>query len=225
MYWCFSFWLTSLCIIGSSFLHFIRTDSNAFSFIAAAAAVKSLQSCPTLCDPIDSSPPGSTAPGILQARTLEWVAISLSNAWKWKVKVKLSHVRLLAPPRTAAYQAPPSMGFSRQEHWVIFSCVYVHNFLIHSSANGHLGGFHVLVSVNSVAMNIGLYVSLSILGVYARNFLKLSVALPISSSQIDLVLSSVCHYSYLYFPYRNFILTKCLTKICTPCYINCFSEL
>ena len=74
--------------------------------------------CPTLCDPVDGSPPGSPVPGILQARTLEWVAISFSNAWKWKVKVKsLSRVQLLAPPWTAAYQAPPSMGFSRQEYW------------------------------------------------------------------------------------------------------------
>ena len=84
----------------------------------AAAAAKSLQSCPTLCDPIDGSPPGSTVPGILQPRTLEWVAISFSNAWKWKVKGKLlSHVRLFATPWTTAYQAPPSMGFSRQEYW------------------------------------------------------------------------------------------------------------
>ena len=84
----------------------------------AAVAVKSLQSCPILCDPIDGSPPGSAVPGILQARTQEWVAISFSNAWKWKVKVKsLSRVRLLATPQTAAYQAPPSMGFSRQEYW------------------------------------------------------------------------------------------------------------
>ena len=83
-----------------------------------AVAAKSLQSCPTLCDPIDGSPPGSPIPGILQARTLEWVAISFSNAWKWKVKVKsLSHVWLLATPWTAAYQASPSMGFSRQEYW------------------------------------------------------------------------------------------------------------
>ena len=82
------------------------------------AAAKSLQSCPILCDPIDGSPPGSPVPGILQARTLEWVAISFSNAWKWKVKVKsLSHVRLFGTPWTAAYQAPPSMGFSRQEYW------------------------------------------------------------------------------------------------------------
>ena len=79
---------------------------------------KSLQSCLTLCDPIDGSPPGSPVPGILQARTLEQVAIFFSNAWKWKVKVKsLSRVRLLATPWTAAYQAPPSMGFSRQEYW------------------------------------------------------------------------------------------------------------
>ena len=84
----------------------------------AAAAAKSLQSCPTLCDPIDGSPPGSPIPGILQTRTLEWVAISFSNAWKWKVKVKLlSHVRPSASPWTAAFQAPPSTGFSRQVYW------------------------------------------------------------------------------------------------------------
>ena len=83
-----------------------------------AAAAKSLQSCLTLCDPIDRSPPGSPAPGILQARTLQWVALSFSNAWKWKVKRKsLSRVRFLATPWTTAYQAPPSMGFSRQEYW------------------------------------------------------------------------------------------------------------
>ena len=82
---------------------------------------KSLQSCPTLCDPTDGSPPGSPVPGILQARTLEWVAISFSNAWKWKVKVKsLSRVQILASPWTAAYQAPPSMGFfqARVLEWV-----------------------------------------------------------------------------------------------------------
>ena len=81
-------------------------------------AAKSLQSCPTLCDPIDGSPPGSPVPGILQAITLEWVAISFSNAWKWKVKVKsLSRVWPLATPWTAAYHAPPFMGLSRQEYW------------------------------------------------------------------------------------------------------------
>ena len=89
-----------------------------FTYQNAAAATKSLQSCLTLCDPRDGSPPGSPVPGIFQARTLEWVAISFSNAWKWKVKGKsLSRVWFLATPWTAAYQAPPSMGFSRQEYW------------------------------------------------------------------------------------------------------------
>ena len=102
------------------FLSFSVLYPKCFTYIcpAAAAAAKSLQLCPTLCDPIDSSPPGSPVPGILQARTLEWVAISLSNAGKWKVKVKsLSCVRPSATPWTVAYQAPPSMGFSRQEYW------------------------------------------------------------------------------------------------------------
>ena len=77
----------------------------------AAAAAKSLQSCPTLCDPTDGSPPGFPVPGVLQARTLEWVAISFSNAWKWKVKVKsLSRVQLFETPWTAAHQAPPVHG-------------------------------------------------------------------------------------------------------------------
>ena len=84
---------------------------------AAAAAAKLLQLCLTLCDLIDGSPPGSPVPGILQARTLEWVAISFSNAWKWKVNVRsLSRVCLFVTPWTAAYQAPPPMGFSRQEY-------------------------------------------------------------------------------------------------------------
>ena len=91
---------------------------------AATAAAKSLQLRPTLCNPIDGSPPGSPVPGILQARTLELVAISFSNAWKWKVKVRsLSRVRLLATPWTAAHQAPPSMGFSRQEYWCGCHCL------------------------------------------------------------------------------------------------------
>ena len=85
-----------------------------------AATAKLLQSCPTLCNPIDGNPPGSPVPGILQERILEWVAISFSNAWKWKMKGKsLSRVWLLATPWTAAYQAPPSMGFSRQEYWSV----------------------------------------------------------------------------------------------------------
>ena len=87
---------------------------------AATATATSLQSCLTLCDSIDGSPPGSPVPGILQARTLEWVAISFSHAWRWKVKVKsLSPVRLWTTPWTAAYWAPASMGFSKQEYWVV----------------------------------------------------------------------------------------------------------
>ena len=106
-----------------STIHFLPDIMQLFynqnkMLIAAATATKSLQSCLTLCDPIDGSPPGSPVPGIIQARTLEWVAISFSNAWKWKVKVKsLSCARLLATPWTAAHQPPPSMGFSRQEYW------------------------------------------------------------------------------------------------------------
>ena len=89
-----------------------------YHFFVLPAAAKSLQSCPTLFDPIDGSPPGSPVPGILQARTQEWVAISFSNTWKWKVKVKsLSRVRLVATPWSAVHQAPLSMGFSRQEYW------------------------------------------------------------------------------------------------------------
>ena len=97
-----------------SFLHaFFPNAENPIS-----ATAKSLQFCPTLCDPIDGSPPGSAVLGILQARTLEWVDISFSNGWKRKVKVKsLSRVWLSGTPWTTAYQAPPSMGFSRQENW------------------------------------------------------------------------------------------------------------
>ena len=99
-------------------IHMYQVHCTYHISTSAAAATKSLQSCPTLCDPRDGSPPGSLVPEIFQARTLEWVAISFSNAWKWKVKVKLlSRVRLLATPWTAAYQVPPSMGFSRQEYW------------------------------------------------------------------------------------------------------------
>ena len=107
------------------------------------AAAKSPQLCPTLCDPIDGSPPGSPVRGILQARTLEWVAISFSNAWKWKVKVKsFSHVWLLVTPWTAAHQAPPSMGFSKQECWsgvpLPFSCSYYHTIFQFNSVNIYL---------------------------------------------------------------------------------------
>ena len=106
----------SSCIAGRCFTVWAIRKSL-FSTYAAAAA-KSLQSCPTQCDPIDGRPPGSPVPGILQARTLEWVAISFSNEWKRKVKVKLlSRVQLSATPWIVAYQAPLSMGFSRQEYW------------------------------------------------------------------------------------------------------------
>ena len=117
------FWLyISLCLKGFwweiSRYHWWKHDESCLPYSSAAAAAKSHQSCLTLCDPIDGSPPGSPIPGILQARTLEWVAISFSNARKWKVKVKsLGRVRLLATPWTTASQAPPYMGFSRQEYW------------------------------------------------------------------------------------------------------------
>ena len=115
-------WFVSMCIFFQKPILCNPTGCPTIKFNSdpiylAAADAKLLQSCLTLCNPRDSSPPSSPVPGILQARTPEWVAISFSNAWKWKVKVKsLSHVRLLATPWTAAQQAPPSMGFSRQEY-------------------------------------------------------------------------------------------------------------
>ena len=106
-FWAFLCWqLFDYCI------HFLISNQSVSSWFSlgrlyVSAAAKSLQSCPTLCDLVDGSPPGSPVPGILQARTLEWVAISFSRAWKWKVKVKsLSRVRLLATPWTVASQAP-----------------------------------------------------------------------------------------------------------------------
>ena len=102
----------------SSFAFFTWLQDISCCLSAAAAAAKSLQLCPTLCDPRDGSPTGSPIPGILQTRTLEWVAIFFSNAWKWKVKMKsLSRVQLPETPWTAAHQAPPPTGFSRQEYW------------------------------------------------------------------------------------------------------------
>ena len=137
--------------------------------VAAAAAAKSLQSCPTLCDPIDGSPAGSTVPGILQARTLEWVAISFSNAWKWKAKVKsLNRVRLFVTPWTAAHQAPLSMGFSRQEYWSgvplpsprwqLYKCINIVdiNWVVNSSAGKiqmdffYSGSRHVNLEVSAI---------------------------------------------------------------------------
>ena len=110
-------WVKSISVLSNMHLSEVSTNSIFFPWkkvnkSSAAAAAKSLQSCPTLCDFIDSSPPGSPISEILQARTLEWVAISFSNAWK-----SLSRVWLLATPRTASFQAPPFMGFSRQEYW------------------------------------------------------------------------------------------------------------
>ena len=97
----------------------------ALDSVTKNAAAKSLQSCPTLCNPIDGSPPGSPVPGILQARTPDWVAISFSSAWKWKVKGKsLSRVLLFGTRWTAAYQAPPAMGFSRWDHWITRACTH-----------------------------------------------------------------------------------------------------
>ena len=112
----FQAWVTPFCeascdSFASWGLRFLAWKQN-------PVTAKLLQSCLTLCDLIDGSPTGFPVPGILQARTLDWVAISFSNAWKWKVKVKsLSYVRLFATPWTAAYQTPPPMGFSRQQYW------------------------------------------------------------------------------------------------------------
>ena len=125
--------------------------------MSIATAAKSLQLCPILCDPRDGSLPGSPVPGILQARTLEWVAISFSNAWKWKVKVKsLSLVRLLVTPWTTAHQALPSMGFSRQEYWRGCHCLLQNkphrNFRISCFLNLNLD--HVFFHTNFIHCNI-----------------------------------------------------------------------
>ena len=111
-YYLLYFYLFNVCILNSVITMILSV------FFSVATAAKLLQSCLTPGDPIDGSPPDSPVPGTLQARTLKWVAISFSNAWKWKVKVKpLCHVQLFATPWTAAHQVPLSMGFSRQEYW------------------------------------------------------------------------------------------------------------
>ena len=136
-----------------------------------AAAAKSLQSCPTLCDPGDSSPPGSPVPGIFQARTLEWVAISFSNAWKWKVKVKsLSRVWLPATPWTAAHQAPPSVGFARQEHWS--------GLLLPSP----------LVCLDSVSLFLGATAAIWVTATKKMQFLQLSHYGPKSDLCVEIIL-------------------------------------
>ena len=117
---CFFYDRTDVGNLTSASSSFSKSSLNIWKFLVHVLLkpAKSLQLCPTLCEPIDSSPPGSAVPGMLQARVLEWVAIAFSNAWRWKKKVKsLSCVQLLATPWTPAYQAPPSMGFSRQEYW------------------------------------------------------------------------------------------------------------
>ena len=149
-------------------IHDSLSNRKRFECLAAAAAAKSLQSCTTLCDTIDGSPPGSPVPGILQARTLDWVAISFSNASKWKGKMKvksLSRIWLLVTPWTAAYQAPPPMGFSRQEYWsgvaiafsywnIIIAVNYVLFFtlLYHPLYHGKISFSHLLETLILVAL-------------------------------------------------------------------------
>ena len=116
----FFFFFLLLCIFNQC----IANTQNNVRHLLLLLAAKALQSCLTLCSPTNGSPPGSPIPGILQAGTLEWVAISFSSAWKWKVKVKsFSHVRLLATPWTAAYQAPPSVGFPGKSTGVGCHCL------------------------------------------------------------------------------------------------------
>ena len=141
-----------------------------------AAVAKSLQLCPTLCDPLDSSPPGSPVPGILQARTLEWVAISFSNAWKWIVKGKsLSCVWLLATPWTAAHQAPPSMGFSRQEYWSgvplpsLRWCLYPWIFLKYSSSGSQKQQLSIHSFFHLISVFLRLYHIQGIVRCYKKN--------------------------------------------------------
>ena len=115
---CIQRWILNHLTTRKALLAILRWENYAVLCAGAGAApAKSFQSCLTLRDPIDGSPPGFPVPGILQARTLEWVAISFSNAWKWKVKVKSLSCLTLMTLWTAAYQAPLSMGFARQEYW------------------------------------------------------------------------------------------------------------
>ena len=148
--------------ISSFFLHSLTFAKWHCGWYTAAA--KSLQSCPTPCNPIDGSPPGSPIPGILQARTLEWVAISFSNAWKWKVKGKaLSRVWLLATPWTAAHQAPLSMGFSRQERWSgvpwpsLGWYTKTYQFTTEEVSNGRIEKRHDIQKANSKTAEISPY--------------------------------------------------------------------
>ena len=144
---------------------------------------------------MDGSPPGSPVPGILQAKTLEWVAISFSNAWKWKVKVKsLSRVRLPATPWTAAHQAPPSMGFSRQEYW---SGMPLHLFknLIHLQHH-HTSSFFLF----QLAYNLTWHVSLLQLRLFL--FYQIHIWLVIYSNTSFYIYQCLWFFILLYFFHR-----------------------
>ena len=136
--------------------------------VAAAAAAQSLQSCPTLCDPIDGSPPGSPVPGILQARALEWAAISFSNAWKGKGKVKsLNHVRLLATTWTAAYQAPPAWDFPGKSTGVGCRCllriIYLPTYIIYLSSSYLC---HLPIYLSTYLFTLSIYLSIYLSSIY-----------------------------------------------------------
>ena len=120
---------------------FLPRCKHLFNFMATISicsdlAAKLLQSCLTLCDSTHGRPPSSPVPGILQAGTLKWVAISFSNAWKWKVKGKsFSRVRLFATPWTTAYQAPLSVDFPGKStgvgcHRLLrLLCIYIYKYI------------------------------------------------------------------------------------------------
>ena len=160
-------WIKSYSLFCNEYIILYTRKSILYTLYYTTTTTKSLQSCLTLWDPRDGSPPASPVPGILQARTLEWVAISFSNAWKWKVKVKsLSRVWLLATPWTAAYQAPLSMGFSRQEYWsgvplpspTLYCTLYFLLENLHGtfSVSGHIDPndfFKIICSVNEYTIN------------------------------------------------------------------------
>ena len=144
-------WTSSPAVGEFQLLH-ILTNTESESEVA--------QSCLTLCDPVDCSLWGSSVHGILQARILEWVAISFSNAWKWKVKVKsLSRVRLLATPWTAAYQAPPSMGFSRQ-YFLSHQQISVSSWLL-PAVHNQRPNLHWTFSLKAVISELGVSPSLT----------------------------------------------------------------
>ena len=163
----------------------------------------------TLCDAIDGSPPGSLFPGILKARTLEWVAISFSNAWKWKVKVKsLSCVRLLATPWTAVYQAPPSMGFSRQEYWSglpLPSPCSLQLFVQNNPPTGSIPRFHYFISVIILRYMFHYFSTLTLL---------------YSWTVCSLISELIWGLPQLHFTYE--IILRNIEWVLSVLYINCF---